>query len=270
MIVAAPPAVTVAELVAAVRAQQGGGAALETFATAESPRPTARASLLVVAAHAGAGATAVSVALADALGRFDLRVQLIDAAPSERSGMLGATDHDMANAGNSWRTGRRSAITVLRPVHTTSPADLPPLPPTESDVVVTDAGTDWRTLTSEPNPLWPPGEGTELLVVCRATVPGVRHAEPALAALPGNPFVVGVGARRWPTPVSAAFGPRLGRAVSEGRVGLIPADRRLELNGIDTEPFAKPVAAAAAQLSEVIWPGLSGAPANQTKKGRRR
>ena len=138
-----------------------------------------------------------------------------------------------------------------------------------SATALTTAGGD-AIAPPSPSPLWPPGEGTELLIVCRATIPGVRHAELALAALPGNPFVVGVGARRWPTPVTAAVGPRLGRAMSQGRVGLIPADRCLELNGIDTETFAKPVAAAATQLTELIWPGLSGTPTNRTTKGRHR
>ncbi|RNL62686.1 hypothetical protein EFK50_13105 [Nocardioides marmoriginsengisoli] len=250
--------------------------------TSETPPRTASPSLLVVAAHAGAGATTVSVALADALaaalsdatGRSAREVHLIDGAPTERSGMLAATDRDMANAGSSWRMGRRKAVRVFRPVHSMSPSDLPPLPPCGSALVVTDSGTDWRTLTSTPNPLWPPQEGVELVVVFRATVPGVRQVEGALAALPDNPHVVGVGSKRWPTPVAAAFGPRLGSAQSKDRVALFPADRHLELNGIDTEPFSKPLASAATELIELIWPDITGASVNQTthrnKKGLRR
>lgn len=188
--------------------------------------------------------------------------------------MLAATGRDMANVGSSWRMGRRKAVSVFRPVHSMSLSDLPPPPPCGSALVVTDSGTDWRTLTSTPSPLWPPEEGVELVVVVRATVPGVRQVEGALAALPGNPFVVGVGAKRWPTPVTAAFGPRLGNARGQGRVGLFPVDRHLELNGIDTEPFAKPLAGAAAQLIELIWPDITGPSANQTthqnRKGLRR
>lgn len=285
MTITAPRVTTVSELVAAVRAQQDGGAAHATPApsapSGSTPR-TANPSLLVVAAHPGAGATAVSVALADALadvladgtGPYGRGVQLIDAAPTERSGMLGATGRDMANAGSSWRTGHRNAVRVFRPVRSASLIDLPSMPPCESDLVVTDSGTDWRTLTSTVSPLWPPDKGAELIVVFRATVPGIRHGEGALAALPGNPYVVGVGAKRWPPPVAAAFGPRLGSARSQGRVALFPADRHLELNGIDTEPFAKPLAGAAAQLIELIWPGITGASANQTthqiRRGRRR
>jgi hypothetical protein len=188
--------------------------------------------------------------------------------------MLGATERDMANAGSSWRTGRRNAVRVLRPVHSASLIDLPSMPPCESDLVVTDSGTDWRTLTSTPSPLWPLEEGVELVVVFRATVPGARQVEAALAALPGSPYVVGVGAKRWPTSVAAAFGPRLGNAQRQGRVALFPADRRLEVNGIGTEPLAKPLVWAAAQLIELIWPGITRASANQTtrqnERGRRR
>lgn len=285
MTITAGGPVTVSDLVAAVREQQDGGAAHATLATSvtpETPPRTASPSLLVVASHAGAGATAVSVALADALaaalsdatGRSAREVHLIDGAPTERSGMLAATDRDMANVGSSWRMGRRKAVRVLRPVHSMSPSDLPPLPPCGADLVVTDSGTDWRTLTSTPSPLWPPEEGVELVVVFRATVPGACQVERALAALPGNPYVVGVGAKRWPSSVAAAFGPRLGSARIQGRVALFPADRRLELNGIDTEPFSKPLAGAAAQLIERIWPDITGTSANQTthqnRKGLRR
>jgi hypothetical protein len=235
---------------------------------------TASLSILVVAAHPGAGATCVSVALADALADFSdssgRQVQLVDAAPSERSGMLGATDRDMATVHGLWRIGRRRAITVLRPIGVTSLADLPPLPRTEANVVLIDAGADVQTLVCGPHALWPPAAGAELVVVCRATVPGVRHAEGALLTLPGNPFVVGVGAKRWRNPVAAAFGPRLSTAQSQGRVGLIPADRHLELNGVETERFAKPVVVAAAHLIELIWPELTGPSAKPMKKGRGR
>lgn len=285
MTITAPRVTTVSELVAAMRAQQEEGAAHATPATSVTtgtPLRTASPSLLVVAAHAGAGATAVSVALADALaaalsdgtGRSVREVHLVDGAPTERSGMLGATGRDMANVGSSWRMGRRKAVRVFRPVHSMSPFDLPPLPPCGSALVVADSGTDWRTLTSTSSPLWPPEEGVELVVVFRATVPGARQVEGALAALPGNPYVVGVGAKRWPPPAAAAFGPRLRSARSQGRVALFPADRHLELNGIDTEPFARPLASAAAELIERIWPGFTGASANQTthqnRKGLRR
>ncbi len=285
MTITAGGPVTVSDLVAAVRAQRDGGAAHATPATSvtpETPPRTASPSLLVVASHAGAGATAVSVALADALaaalsdgtGRSERDVSLVDGAPTDRSGMLAATGRDMANVGSSWRMGRREAVRVFRPVHSMSPSDLPPLPPCGSDFVVTDSGTDWRTLTSTPSPLWPPEDGVELVVVFRATVPGVRQVEGALAALPGNPYVVGVGAKRWPTPAAAAFGPRLGSARSQDRVALFPVDRHLELNGIDTEPFSKPLAGAAAQLVELIWPDIGRGSANQTthqnRKGLRR
>ena len=268
--IVAPPPVTVAELVAAVRAQQGEGAVYEVRPVAEVSRSTSAIRLLVVAAHPGAGATTISVALADALGGPDSPVQLVDTAPIECSGMLGATEREMSNGLGPWRRGRRGYVTVDRPTRSTSLAELPQLPSTESAAVVIDAGSGWRNLSSEPNRLWPPDEDTNLLVVCRATVPGVRHAELALAGLIGEPFVVGVGANRWPRLVSAAFGTRMTRAMREGRVGLIPADRRLELNGIDTDPLPRSVGVAAVRLAELIWPGLSGTPANQTRKGHRR
>lgn len=261
--------VTVAELVAAVRAQQGEGAAPDAREPATSFRAAGAFTVLVVAAHAGAGATAVSVALADAWGRAGTRVQLVDAAPSESSGMLGATDRELANADGSWRTGRRGPITVHRPTGTAPPTRLPSCVAAAGDVVVIDAGAPWRTLTSGSGLLWPPGEGTELLLVCRATVPGVRHAELALVGLPGQPFVVGVGAGRWPRPVKFAFGPRLAQATHDGRVGLVPPDRRLAQNGIDGAPFGGPVAAAATRLAELVGPGITG-PRTRPRGGRRR
>ena len=268
--VAAPASapVTVAELVAAVRAQQGEGAIPEVRQVPEASRSTSAVSLLVVPAHPGAGATTVSVALADALGGPDSPVQLVDTAPTECSGMLGATACEMSNGLGPWRRGRRGYVTVDRPTRSMSLAELPPLPLTRSAAVVIDAGAGWRNLSMEPNRLWPPDDNTKVLLVCRATVPGVRHAELALAAFAGA-IVVGVGAKRWPRPVSAAFGERLTQARREGRVGLLPSDRRLEVNGIDTHPLPKSVAAAAARLACLIGPDTF-APTTQTLKGRRR
>jgi len=89
-------------------------------------------------------------------------------------------------------------------------------------------------------------------LVCRVTVPGVRRAELALGDLPGRPVVVAVGARRLPGQVQGSFGPLLRAAYDGGRVALLPADRRLEVNGIDARPLPKAFATAASRLLDLI------------------
>lgn len=241
---------TVAELVAAVRRQEhssseDGG----TKRDAGSVRP-----LLVVAAHPGAGATTVAVALADALAVTDAGgdVELIDAAPSETSGLIGVAQHEVVGPNGEWRAGRRGTVTVRRPtVSPRSLGDLPQLALTPDARAVIDAGSTIHALDMDPATML---RDFDVLLVCRATIPGVRLAEVALKLLTRLPFLAAVGARHWPSVVRASLGPILAEAVDEGRAVLIPTDRDLEVRGVGADPLPRAVVAAAARLAELVWP----------------
>jgi hypothetical protein len=246
--------VTVAELVAAVRHQQ---AAITDQGPQLEPSKVTRSTLVVIAAHAGAGASVVAVAIADAASHRATPaepVHLVDLAPPEQSGMASAAECQIGSPYVGWLAARRGAMTMWRltdpPASSTS---VPALPEVEGGTLVLDPGRPWSDLIGLSNPIWELARQQQVVVVCRATVPGVRRAELALAALDRHVTVAAIGARRWPREVEASFGRRLAEVVDSGRAVLIPTERSVELNGVDAEPLPKSVATAAARLAELIW-----------------
>jgi hypothetical protein len=273
-------AVTVADLVEALRPRQhpppAGRVPLANLPAAELSDSAAARTAVVVGAHPGAGATAVAVAVADATatpgsGLYGGDVCLVDAARRGASGMSAATACEVGGGEDGWRAGRRGTTTILRPAASPAcPSALPPIRVPDSGRLVVDAGWPWRDVLADPNPIRALAERAQVLLVGRASVPGVHHLELALNALPGRPLVAAVGARRWPATVMASSGPRLARAVNEGRAVLIPSDRGVKVNGIDLDPFPRAVDAAARQLAELLWPQASGTTQERRRKGLRR
>jgi len=260
--------VTVAELVAAITDQRRGDAVQLVRQPVEHAEvgPEPASIVVVLGAHPGAGASAVALALADAAARRAAGsgralVRLVDAAPHQSSGLICAAERELGADPSGWRVGFRGEVEIHRPLaNVASPIELPGLAAFASGRLVVDAGWPIRELLVRSNSVGCLLSSASLVLVCRATVPGVRRAESALADLPDHAVVVGVGARRWPGPVRASFGPLLHVAHEAGRVVLVPADRHLEINGIDAQPLPKAFAAAAAQLLDLIWPAPSSHP----------
>ena len=266
-VTATPAPVTVAELVAALtdqRRETSSPPLRERYRGTGSLGPAEGdvvATVVVLGAHPGAGASSVAIALAGALaereaGDLSGRVRLVDAATPETSGLICAADRELGTDPTGWRVGSRQGIEVHRPPRALSnPADVPAMASLESGWLVVDAGWSIRDLVAGVNTISPLLSTARVVLVCRATVPGVRRAELALAHLATPPLVVAVGARRWPGEVQASFGPSLRQAREAGRVVLVPADRRLELTGIDAQSLPRTLTAAAAQLLDLLWPG---------------
>ncbi len=269
--------VTVAELVAAIsdqrrgtvpppkheKAMPGGDAESDSATTA-----------MVLGAHPGAGSSVVALALAEAAARRDAAdgsapVRLVDAAPQATSGLICAAERELGVDPSGWRIGFRGEVEIHRITAAVESSEhLPELATFESDRLVVDAGRPFSELLAAPNPIAALVHRVPLVLVCRATVPGVRRAERVVADLPGRPVVVGVGARRWPGPVRATFGPLLSAAHDAGRVALMPADVRLEINGIDADPLPKALTAAAMRLLDLIWPPALQTASTKPTKGR--
>lgn len=263
--------VTVAELVAALDQQRHSSAAPPVRKNLALPPvqldegPARIQALLVVGAHPGAGTSTVALALADAiaLGGPDghAAVRLVEIAPHKASGLICAAERELGAGPGGWQIGRRGQVEIYRAgASGASPVGIPELGAFENGRLVVDAGCQRSELRAAP-----PDVITRLLphatvvVVCRATVPGVRRAERVVADLvrrtgSRRPVVVGVGARRWPGAARATFGPCLTEAHEDSRVVLVPSDRRLEVNGIDVDPLPKAVTAAATRLLELVWP----------------
>lgn len=234
--------------------------------------------VVVVAGHPGAGASMVALAVAEALcGRSgSARVQLVDYAEPHRSGLVAAAGSELGVDGAGWRRGRRGALDLARRGEPGRPGEELPQPPAPGG----RAGDRWLVL----DPGWvDPGwaatfelsrtglasaglPGARLIVVTRASVPGVRQTEGVLDLL-GEPAVLAaVGPRRWPPVVTASCGPRLRAAVVAGRLVRVPLDRRLAVRGLTADRLPPRVAAAgralAAQLvSDRSTPDRSASPA---------
>ena len=210
--------------------------------------------VLVLAAHAGAGASTVAVALADVAAQSHT-ARLVDGAAPARSGLVAAADTELGVDDSGWRLGRRGQVEVHRPAGAVGCiSDLPNLRPVDTDghrtdVVVVDAGWPvWDVLAGSG---WLPGllPVAQLVVVCRATIPGVRQTEQVLGRLPSDPVIAAVGPRRWPGPVLAGCGQRLRAAREVGRVVTVGVHRSLETDGVDARPLPAPVAATAQVLA---------------------
>jgi hypothetical protein len=210
----------------------------------------------VFAAHAGAGASTVAVAVADALSERGLPVRLVELCDPARSGLAAATNAELGEDGSGWRRGRRGAVTLDRLVERSrAVADMPApraLEDGPSEVLVLDVGWPARDAYAVGGWLAAALQDATVLLVCRPTVPGIRQAEHLAAEMASHsrrPVVLAaVGPARWPGAVTASAGAELRAARAERRLVTVPANRRLEVDGITADPLPNPIKAAGRAL----------------------
>jgi hypothetical protein len=217
--------------------------------------------LVVLAAHAGAGASTVALAVAEAAAaEAEAGAALMECCDPARSGLLGASTAELGVDGAGWRRGRRGAVQLARrdgPVR--SLGEVPP-PETAEDatagrVLVVDVGWSADAVLRSDSWVGAVLRGRAPLVVCRATVPGLRQVEQVLTGVGAAGVVAVVGPARWPGVVAASCGDRLRAARRDGRVASVPLHRRLEVSGVTGEPLPKSVAGA----GRALWALLAGA-----------
>jgi hypothetical protein len=150
--------------------------------------------VLVIGAHPGVGCSTVAVAVAEVRRGRGRRAHLVEWSDGVGSGLAGVA-HAELGVGPSglWRHGRRGDLTVSRPV------DVLPVSPPDAGagagVVVVDLGHLGPTAgVAATAGRWP---GGPVVVVCRASAPGVRRAEVLLAALQLPVLVAVVRPSRW-------------------------------------------------------------------------
>lgn len=213
--------------------------------------------LVVLAAHPGAGASTVALVLAEAVAGTGRRAHLVEFAPPARSGLLTAATAELGRDGSGgWRRGTRGDVVIDRPLEDPDgELSWPQVPAGERETVtVVDLGTYDAGLLDGPG--W---ADAALLVVCRATVPGLRRAEQTLHRL-GRPAPVAVlGPARWPGPVRSSAGARLAERRRAGLVVAVPLDRALELTGVCREPLSRRLAASGRALLALMDAAAGGA-----------
>lgn len=212
----------------------------------------------VVGAHAGAGASTVALALADVLAeRGRERCHLVETAPMPLSGLIAAarTELGMDDSGH-WRRGTRGPVTLDRRADDGPVAPWPSALPEPARVHVLDLGVP----AGRPDEAELLARAGATVLVCRATVPGVRAAAAEVLRWAAPPTVlVSVGARGWPGPVRAVAGPVLSLLRRTDRVVDVPLARRLTVVGPTGDPLPHPVLKAAQRASALlIAAGLEG------------
>jgi hypothetical protein len=237
------------------------------------------ATVLVLAAHAGAGASTVALLLSEAAADTAAAPLLIDCADPGSSGLAAASDTELAADDTGWRHARHGTVRIQRPMQPLasiaalpSPAPRPRLDVTEAPpaLTVVDAGWPLRDVLSGPSWLTGLLEAASVVLVCRATVHGIRQTEHLLDTLPAlKPWVVAIGPRHWPGPVTASCGPRLRAARTDQRLLHLPLDRAVDTTGLDSGPLPKRLQGAGRTLLTHL--ALSGAaPAAPQRPGRSR
>lgn len=260
------PGLSVAQLQQALRAAHaaaaggGDGAAAVALPTLNAatlrPPPQGRRRLVVLAAHPGAGASTVALVLAEAVAASGSRAHLVEFAPPARSGLVAAATAEHGREGSGrWRRGTRGEVVIDRLLADPIGGEVcwPELAATDRETVaVVDLGGCDVALPD--GPAW---LDAALVVVCRATVPGVRRAEQLLSQLPRPAPVAVVGPARWPGAVRSSAGARLAERRRAGLVVPVPLDRGLELTGVCGKPLSKGLAASGQALLRVL-DGVAG------------
>jgi hypothetical protein len=109
-----------------------------------------------------------------------------------------------------------------------------------------------------------------VVLVCRATVPGIRLAEYALSRLHAPLALAAVGPSRWPGQVTASAGVHVRQLREQGQVVAVPIDRHLDVEGLTSDPLPKQVIDAGAQLVALLDVALGGTPASAHSAPRNR
>lgn len=226
--------------------------------------------IAVLGAHPGAGTSTVALAVADAAATDGRGVHLVSCSPPARCGLAAVTSTELGvDAGGRWRSGRRGPrITVHRLTGSgVGPAHWPT--PGGGAVVLTvvdlEAGAEQhvRSLAG----------ASAVLVVCRVSVPGVRHAERLLAELSpaaGRPVLVAaVGPSSWPGVVMGSSGPLLRGLRAAGRVVPVPVDRRLDSTGPSGAALPRQVSAAGGAVLRQLSAGLPVLAEPEPRRSRR-
>ncbi len=214
--------------------------------------------IAVIAAHAGAGASTVALAITDALATAGRAARLIETAEASRTGLVAAASAELGtDPTGAWRHGSRHTATLYRRATDLTPNGWPALMPDTALDAGPGAGPDAARVRTVVD-LGLPSADTlaqltedrpRIVVVCRATLPGLRLTEHVLDQIGPLPVVIAViGSSRWPGALTASLGPGLRTQRDTGRVVTVPAERHLQVSGLTDGPLPKSVAAAGRAL----------------------
>ena len=233
------------------RSAASRGQAPRSVATAWRPAP-GEVPILVTGCGGSVGASTVALLLASAAPRS----RVVECSPRACSGLAGASTAELGEAEAGWLCGTRGEVRIQRRSDDfESPDALPaPVEGVPGGVTIVDCWWELRQTLASPGWLGNLARECERVVlVARATVPGMQRLESSLSMLRPDrcwPVITGASARRLPRPVGHAMGPLTRQLVRGGRLHCLPDNPVLALSGITTEPLPRSYAPAAARLLE--------------------
>lgn len=209
----------------------------------------------VVGAAGSCGSTTVALALATVV---EGRARVVECASASASGLAAASMTELGADDRGWVHGARDQVRLDRAADVRTHPDAVPTPsPIDTPVVtVIDVGCqveqvldghDWlANLLANAGPV---------VVVARATIPGLRRLESTLHLLDAErtiAAVLGPPRRRWPRAVTHGVGGLTAALVDDGRLVEIPEDRTLALHGLTPAPLPAGLLTAASALLSLI------------------
>ena len=256
--------VSVPELQRAWRAVQAGKFRQESPAAAAKARavpisPTwapgnAEQVLPVVGCAGASGASTIALALASAAGGS---ARILECRGTT-SGLAAASTAELGPHPSGWRRGMRGDVLLERASGLLTRVDevpLPSVPDRPLALTVLDVGWDLRHVLDVPSWI---GEQVRtagvVVVVTRATIPGLLHLETTLSLLGQIRAVaamLGSPCRRWSKAVWQSSGPMTKALDDSGRLIVIPHDSRLAAVGLDSRPLPRQLLEAAHAILEL-------------------
>ncbi len=171
------------------------------------------------------------------------------------SGLAGASTAEMGVTADGWVQGTRDTVLIERRSDRVASIAVMPAPSaTTRPLTVLDCPTDVDLLVHDS--AWPGAlaRTAAVVVVTRASGPGLRRMEAAIAGLGADrAHAVMVGApKRWPRPLEQALGAHGRQLRTSGRLTEVPHDPQLAVDGITTDPLPAALLAAVAPVLESL------------------
>ena len=215
--------------------------------------------LPVVGCAAASGASTIALALASADGGSPRILE----CRGTTSGLAAASTAELGPHPSGWRRGMRGNVLLERASGLPTRVDevpIPSVPDRPLALTVLDLGWDLRHVLDLP--CWI-GEQVRtagvVVVVTRATIPGLLHLETTLSLLGQIRAVaamLGSPCRRWSKAVWQSRGPMTKALDDIGRLVVIPHDSRLAAVGLDWHPLPRQVLGAAHAILELTGSAL--------------
>ena len=256
--------VSVPELQRAWRAVQSGSFRQESPVTAARAdavpnSPTwapgnAEQILPVVGCSGASGASTIALAVASAA----VRSARILECRGTTSGLAVASTAELGPHPSGWRRGIRGDVLLERASGLLTRVDEVPLPSAPDRplaLTVLDVGWNLRQVLHVPS--WIGEQVTTagvVVVVTRATIPGLLHLETTLSLLGQIRAVaamLGSPCRRWSKAVWQSSGPMTKALDDSGRLIVIPHNSRLAALGLDSRPLPRQLLQAAHAILEL-------------------